>query len=141
MWSRVQLPNKTTICYLTLSNNSLIEHMWLLFKQNNLIYYETKKKLVLWEQLSRKVTDHHWCLKLVESSPAHQIWLQHKASILSSPWRPLHLSRSTFSLKGTQDWEFFWLRFWILYYLIVTVVTLKYKGFEKNLLFGHYGRR
>ncbi len=35
-------------------------------------------------------------------------------------------------LKGTQEWEFFWLQFWILYYLIVSYVKI----LQKNFLIG-----
>ncbi len=38
-------------------------------------------------------------------------------------------------LKGTQDWEFFWLRIWILYYFIVSYAqTLRFC--KKNFLIG-----
>ncbi len=30
----------------------------------------------------------------MESSPAQDIWQKHRVSILSSPWKPLHLTRS-----------------------------------------------
>ncbi len=33
-------------------------------------------------------------------------------------------SHSKEPLKGTQEWEFFWLRFWILYYFIVSYVKI-----------------
>jgi hypothetical protein len=45
---------------------------------------------------------------------------------LSSPWTfpstgwPKIISRISSKFKGTQEWEFFWLRFWILYYFIVS---------------------
>ncbi len=38
-------------------------------------------------------------------------------------------------LKGTQEWEFFWLRFWILYYFIVSYVKLL-RFSKKNFLTG-----
>ncbi len=36
-------------------------------------------------------------------------------------------------LKGTQEWEFFWLRFWILYYFIVSYVKIL-RFCKKNFL-------
>jgi hypothetical protein len=38
-------------------------------------------------------------------------------------------------LKGTQEWEFFWLRFWILYYFIVIYVKIL-RFCKKNFLIG-----
>ncbi len=38
------------------------------------------------------------------------------------------------SLKGTQDWEFFWLRFWNLYYILVSYVKIL-RFYRKILLF------
>ncbi len=35
-----------------------------------------------------------------------------------------HLANTTPTFKGTQEWEFFWLRFWILYYFIVSYVKI-----------------
>ncbi len=37
--------------------------------------------------------------------------------------------------KGTQEWEFFWLRFWILYYFIVSYVKIL-RFSKKNFLIG-----
>ncbi len=37
--------------------------------------------------------------------------------------------------KGTQEWEFFWLRFWILYYFIVSYVKIL-RFCKKNFLIG-----
>ncbi len=39
------------------------------------------------------------------------------------------------SFKGTQEWEFFWLRFWILYYFIVSYVKIL-RFCKKNFLIG-----
>ncbi len=56
---------------------------------------------------------------------------QHKFRLFS-PWRAIFLAPNPKSVdldpqgwamsrvKGTQEWEFFWLRFWILYYFIVS---------------------
>ncbi len=38
-------------------------------------------------------------------------------------------------LKGTQDWEFFWLRFWNLYYFFVSYVKIL-RFYRKIVLFG-----
>ncbi len=38
-------------------------------------------------------------------------------------------------VKGTQEWEFFWLRFWILYYFIVSYVKIL-RFCKKNFLIG-----
>jgi len=37
--------------------------------------------------------------------------------------------------KGTQEWEFFWLRFWILYYFIVSYVKIL-RFCKNNFLIG-----
>ncbi len=37
--------------------------------------------------------------------------------------------------KGTQEWEIFWLRFWILYYFIVSYVKIL-RFIKKNFLIG-----
>jgi hypothetical protein len=53
-------------------------------------------------------------------------------------YNPDHISKSfqTISwVKGTQEWEFFWLRFWILYYFIVSYVKIL-RFCKKNLLIG-----
>ena len=43
-------------------------------------------------------------------------------------------------LKGTQDWDFFWLRFWNLYYLFISYVKILI--FYKNFFWsGHYWGR
>ncbi len=42
-------------------------------------------------------------------------------------------------LKGTQDWEFFWLRFWNLYYFFVSYVKIK-DFTEKIFCLCHYWR-
>ena len=38
-------------------------------------------------------------------------------------------------VKGTQDWEFFWLRFWNLHYFLVSYVKIL-KFYKKNFLIG-----
>ncbi len=50
------------------------------------------------------------------------------------PWGPV--SRG---LKGTQEWEFFWLRFWILYYFIVSYVKILDFA-KKTFWLGQYWR-
>ncbi len=56
-----------------------------------------------------------------------------------SPRRPNReqtlCQKETCSLKGTQEWEFFWLRFWILYYFIVSYVKIL-RFCIKNFLIG-----
>ena len=50
----------------------------------------------------------------------------------------LHSAQSSMFLgllKGTQEWEFFWLRFWILYYFIVSYVKIL-RFCKKNFLIG-----
>ncbi len=45
------------------------------------------------------------------------------------------LSQATQHLKGTQDWEFFWLRFWNLRYFFVSYVKIL-RFYKKNFLIG-----
>ncbi len=40
-------------------------------------------------------------------------------------------------LKGTQEWEFFWLRFWILYFFIVSYAQIL-RFCKKFFELGHY---
>jgi hypothetical protein len=51
----------------------------------------------------------------------------------------LHIYNSA-SFKGTQEWEFFWLRFWILYYFIVSYVKIL-RFCKKTVWMGQYWRR
>jgi hypothetical protein len=44
------------------------------------------------------------------------------------------------SIKGTQDWEFFWLRFWNLLYFFVSYVKIL-RFYKKNIWLGHYWGR
>ncbi len=48
-------------------------------------------------------------------------------------WKSVAMGHCT--LKGTQAWEFFWLRFWILYYFIVSYVKIL-RFCKRNFLIG-----
>ncbi len=55
-----------------------------------------------------------------------------------SPSRPTALFVSTvFTFKGTQDWDFFWLRFWNLYYFFVSYVKIL-RFYQKKFLIGPF---
>ena len=59
---------------------------------------------------------HHW-------EKAAKKWPNIRHGVQSKPEISVHYQK--FKLfKGTQDWEFFWLRFWILYYYIVGYVQI-----------------
>ncbi len=45
-------------------------------------------------------------------------------------WKSRHLAKS---FKGTQDWDFFWLRFWNLYYFFVSHVKIL-RFYKKSFL-------
>ncbi len=78
----------------------------------------------------------------------HKVWFGHKHENLKYS-RDLHKKKylfvnwkirpSLFSLvstfKGTQDWEFFWLRFWNLHYFFVSYVKIL-RFYKKNFLIG-----
>ncbi len=53
----------------------------------------------------------------------------------TSVYPSLSLSIYSFLLKGTQDWEFFWLRFWNLRYFFVSYVKIL-RFYKKNFLIG-----
>ncbi len=44
-------------------------------------------------------------------------------------------TQSSRSFKGTQDWEFFWLRFWNLRYFFVSYIKIL-RFYQKNFLIG-----
>ncbi len=48
-----------------------------------------------------------------------KIWLSIRVRNFAAPNEPLKIKKH-FYFKGTQDWEFFWLRFWILYCFITS---------------------
>ncbi len=48
-----------------------------------------------------------------------KIKLRNFKEIVRSWIRLLYMNRQP-NFKGTQEWEFFWLRFWIVYYFIVS---------------------
>jgi hypothetical protein len=50
-------------------------------------------------------------------------------------WEILARSTCVNSFKGTQEWEFFWLRFWILYYFIVSYAKIL-RFCKKNFMIG-----
>jgi hypothetical protein len=51
------------------------------------------------------------------------------------------LKRDLFGFfKGTQEWEIFWVRFWILYYFIVSYVKIL-RFCKKTFWYGQYWRR
>ncbi len=53
-----------------------------------------------------------------------------------SPHRPASWAavvQGRLSLKGTQDWEFFWLRFWNLYHFFISYVKIL-RFYKKNFL-------
>jgi len=52
----------------------------------------------------------------------------------NSLWKRVKFLEST-HIKGTQEWEFFWLRFWILYYFFVSYVKIL-RFCKKNFLIG-----
>ncbi len=55
-------------------------------------------------------------------SPGISIWIASTCPASAEPynWAINPPLKKTFFLKGTQEWKFFWLRFWILYYFIVS---------------------
>ncbi len=62
-------------------------------------------------------------------SPGMFFHPQHKYFyVFAAPWiffpPQQKYSCNFLPLKGTQDWEFFWLRFWMLYYFIVSYVQI-----------------
>ncbi len=42
-----------------------------------------------------------------------------------------HIFQTPSNLKGTQDWDFFWLRFWNLYYFFISYVKIL-RFYKKN---------
>jgi hypothetical protein len=51
--------------------------------------------------------------------------------------RKVKKSTQSRKLKGTQDWEFFWLRFWNLRYFFVSYVKIL-RFYKKIFWLGHY---
>jgi hypothetical protein len=48
-----------------------------------------------------------------------------------------HSAHPPTTLKGTQDWEFFWLLFWNLHYFFVSYVKIL-RFYQKNFLIGPF---
>jgi hypothetical protein len=63
------------------------------------------------------------------------LWSMHSWTVLKGEWHknPGRI-RVPKQLQGTQDWEFFWLRFWILCYFIVSYAQIL--RFCKKTFFG-----
>ncbi len=55
--------------------------------------------------------------------------------LLNKKWRSRYCS-----FKGTQDWEFFWLRFWNLHYFFVSYVKIL-RFYKKKFWLAHYWGR
>ncbi len=52
-------------------------------------------------------------------------------------WRAQRRKLEFNKFKGTQDWDFFWLRFWNLYYFFVSYVKIL-RFYKKKILIGPF---
>ncbi len=59
-----------------------------------------------------KVTSLYFSTKVTNPERLHMVY----RSLKSEQWKISHLG----TFKGTQEWEFFWLQFWNLYFFIVS---------------------
>ncbi len=84
------------------------------------------------------VLQQHVCIYLIggvyiklDCKNATLVWLLSSHKGLT---KFIKISHAVFCLKaGTQDWDFFWLRFWNLYYFFISYVKLL-RFYQKNFL-------
>ncbi len=82
----------------------------------------------------------HSCSHFGDHNCNHLLFHNWSRLLLLQPSSTVKLPRSSIALKGTQDWEFFWLRFWILCYFIGSYAQIL-RFCKKKIWSGHYWGR
>jgi hypothetical protein len=104
----------------------------LVYKKKNTISWN-KNKCFYKRQLSKTCQRHKDEAEWIVKSTLIWITSQGSRAKKTTSIDRLVWGLADFSFKGTPDWDFFWLRFWYLYYFFISYVKIL-RFYKKNFL-------